>query len=506
MLEETTARYPNKSAVIFGENCIIYQKIKEATDRLSSGLRKLGVGSGKRFALLLPNTPHFPIVFFALQKLGAVPVPISNHHSAGEIRRELELTGVEGIVYSEGIRSRVNEALNGMKHPPRRLVLGQKAEKGEIRLQYLIEINEPLDQTASCSQDDTAVILFTSGATGLPKGVELTHNNLLSNIRLTREFVTLGSDDGFMGFLPLCHPLGLVMFMGCSFHAGASMILANRFDAAGILKSISSIRPSHFAGFPAIYDSLTSVQVEEPLDLSSLKFCLTSGYSVRPETMEKFESAFHVPLIEGYFITEASAMVSFNSPIHDRKPGSLGLPLPGIEMRFVDPSGEEVKPGQVGEVVLQGPCVMKGYLDDPEGTKNAIKNGWLHTGDLAQLHDDGFGFLAVQKKNVIFKSGFHIYPGEIEKILVQHPKIQDAAVVGLPDPATGEELHAAVVLKDGTEASQEEIIEYCKSCMATYKCPKSVHFFRLLPKNPAGWVVKDLLTGLIKEKKVNGIE
>jgi len=501
VLENTASNYPDNVALIFREHRIVYRDVKEATDRLAMGLKSLGLGPGDRIAIMLPNLPHFPMSIFALLKIGVTIVPVSIFFKAEEIHHQLEDSEVKGIIFWEGFRSIVLEAVQGLERCEKLIVLGEKSDPGEIRLTYLMETKNPIEETTEVDLDDTAFIVYTAGMTGRPRGAELTHNNILSNIQACAEFLKFNVDDGVVGVLSLYHPIGLTLVMGSFFYVGARVLLVPKFDAEAILKLIEAEKPTFFIGVPSMYREFLKVEDGESVDISSLKFCLSSGDALKSETMEEFESKFNVHILEGYGLTEASPLVSFNSPVRERKAGSIGLPLPRIELKIIDETGSEVKPGNVGEIIVQGSNVMKGYLNRPEATKEALKDGWLYTGDLAKLHDNGFASIVDRKKDVIVKSGFNVYPREVEKFLVGHPKIREAVVVGLPDPIQGEEIHASIVLKDGEESTQEEIIEYVKERMATYKCPSVVHFVSTLPKGPTGRVLRGKIRQSIEKDK-----
>ncbi len=500
ILEDAAVNYPENVALSFINNLISYKEVKEATDRLASGLKSLGLEQGDRVALMLPNVPQFLMSYFALLKIGAVIVPISIYYKAEEIRHQLEDSEAKGLIFWKDFRHSVRQAIQGLERCKTLIVLGEKAESGEVRLPYLMEINEPLEETVEVEPDSTAVIVYAAGATGCPMGAELTHQNILFSIDAVYKFLKLSSEDKVIGVLPLYHPLGQTLVAGPFFKAGARVALVPKFNAEKILKTIETEKSTYFVGLPSMIREILEVKDGEKFDLNSLKFCLSTGDALRKETMEAFEAKFKIPILEGYGLTEASGMVSFNNPVQEREAGSIGLPLPGIEMKIVDETDTEVKPGQVGEIIVKGPNVMKGYLNRPEATKEVLRDGWLRTGDLALLHDNGFGFIMVRKKNVIVKSGFNIYPREVERFLCGHPKVKEAVIVGIPDPVLGEEIHASIVLKEGESATQEEIIEYSKERMAAYKCPKVVHFVSSLPKGPMGRILRDKVKGSLLKK------
>jgi long-chain acyl-CoA synthetase len=488
--EKAAHRFPDQAAILFGAHSISFRELKESADRLAAGLQKLQLQKGNRVAVMLPNVPHFPITFYALMKLGVQVIPLSIFEKSEEIRHQLEDAEVKGVIFWEGFRSVVHRAAHRLECCQQYIVLGGNVGTGEHRLTDLIEGNPPLPEAVPVSGDDTALIIYTSGTTGSPKGAELTHANVLSNMDAFAEALNLSPSDGVVGVIPLYLPLGLNIVMQAFLSQGCRLILVSKFQTESLFPLVRSEKPAYFIGSPSMYREMLKQEDADPSDLSSLKACVSFGDAIKEETMEAFEQRFHVPMLEAYGLTEASPMVSMNSPSRERRPGSIGLPLKGIDLKIVNDSGHEVRPGHVGEIVVQGPNVMKGYLNRPEATKEALRDGWLHTGDMARLDDSGYGFIVVRKKNIIVKSGFSIYPKEVEKFISAHPAVQDAVVVGLPDPFMGEDIYACIVLKEGMSASQDEIIAYAKERMAAYKCPKSVMFAASLPKGPTGKLLR----------------
>ena len=490
---------PQTTALIFGENRISYDAVKEASARLASGLQSLGLQPGDRMALMLPNVPQFPMSYFALLQLGVTILAVSIFHKAEEIHHRLEDAEVKGIIYWEGFRDEVKQALRDLPGCQHRIVLGEDAEPEEIRLSTLMENHESLGHVAEVQPDDTALIVYTAGATGRPNGTELTHANIRFDIEAIQAFLKIKPGESVLAPVPFYHPLGHTVTLGLFFHVGGTLILMPKFEAKGIVDMITQTRPRYLVAVPSMLRGILTLPKDEAGDFSSMKYVLVSGEAMKPDTMQAFETRYHVPILEGYALTEASPMVSFNSTAQERKAGSMGLPLPGIDMKIVDEDGVEVKPGEVGEVWVKGPNVMKGYLNRPQATREALVDGWLHTGDLALLHESGYGFLVVHKHNVIMKGGFSVYPMEVEKYLLAHPKVAETIIVGLPDSHMGEEIHAAVVLKPGETATPDEIITYSHERMANYKCPKTVHFFPNLPKGPNGRTLRKTVREMVAQ-------
>jgi long-chain acyl-CoA synthetase len=500
ILIHSDSEQQKKTALIFGNNQLSYEVLKDAVERLAQGLVSMGISAGDRIAIMLPNTPHFIISYFALLKIGAIIIPVSVLYKADEIHHQLEDAEVKGIIYWEGLRSNVRKAVEELERCKIMLVLGKKAEPGEVRLTYLIEKNEPLEDVVEVSSDDTALIIYTAGTTGRPKGAELTHNNILSNIESCIKFFKPIQEDSVVGVVPFHLPLGQTLVIGSFLRVGGSILLVPKFEVKELLKIMELNKPSYFVGAPSMYQKMLSLEDSGEIDVSSIKYWLSCGDALKKETMEQFEKQYKVSVLEGYCLTEASPIVSFNHPNKDRPAGSIGLPLPGIELKIVDETDTEVNTGEIGEIIVKGPNVMKGYLNRPEATKEALRGGWLRTGDLARVDESGYSFIEVRKKNVIVKSGFSVYPREVEKFLSGHPKIKEVIVVGLPDKTVGEEVYACIVLKDKEKAVTQEIVEYAKERIAPYKCPKSVFFVLSLPKGPSGRVLRDEVKKLLMKK------
>lgn len=499
ILEKTQEQYGDQIALDFQNYQISYTKVKEAADKLAAGFRQIGFEPGDKMAVMLPNVPQFAFAYFGLLKIGITIVPLPTLYKAEELHHRLEDSESKGIIYWEGYRDHVIQAVNGLEHCKKLIVLGNESRPGEIRLSYLLETSDPIDDIHNCDPDDTALIVYTAGITGYPRGAELTHHNILSSIESVCNFLKINNEDSVVGAVPFYHLLGHTLVMGAFFRAGARIILIPRIEASAVVKNIVDKEGSYLIGMPSIYREILELENVDKIKMDSLKMCFSSGDALQQETLEKFEALFQVPIIEGYGLTEASGMVSFNNLSIGQRAGSIGLPLPGVELRIVDEKDEDVKTGQVGEIIIQGPSVMKGYLNRQEATREVLRDGWLRTGDLARLDESGHGIIVVRKKTVIVKSGFSVYPREVERYLYGFPKVKEAAVVGVPDKMYGEEIHAVVVLKDGEQATQEEIVEYMKDRMAAYKCPRVIHFENTLPKGATGRVLRDQIKNQITE-------
>ena len=335
------------------------------------------------------------------------------------------------------------------------------------------------------------MILYTSGTTGQPKGAELTHGNLISNTEVTRaDIVRARPDDVIFGGLPLFHVFGQTVALNVAVASGACLTLLPRFDAGHALRIIAGHRVTVFEGVPTMYVALLHQPDRADYDTSTLRMCISGGAALPVEVLRGFEEAFGVPVLEGYGLSETSPVASFNHPDRERKPGSIGTPIRDVQMRVVDGEDHEVPQGEVGEIVIRGPNVMKGYWQRPEATAEAIRDGWFHTGDLARVDEDGYFYIVDRKKDLIIRGGYNVYPREIEEVLYEHPAVAEAAVIGLPHPALGEEVGAAVALKPGAVITAEELRDYVKGQVAAYKYPRHVWIVDALPKGATGKIQK----------------
>jgi long-chain acyl-CoA synthetase len=359
---------------------------------------------------------------------------------------------------------------------------------GEI--EGLIFAHEPDADVAERAGDDTAVILYTSGTTGRPKGAELTHSNLRRNVTASARLFGLGVGDVIFGGLPLFHSFGQTCTMNAAISKGATVTLLPRFDPAKALKIIERDRCTVFEGVPTMYGALLNHPDRDSVDVSCLRVCASGGASLPVEVMRGFEDAFGCKVLEGYGLSETSPVASFNHPDRERKPGSIGTPLEGVEFRLADDDGNDVPVGEIGEILIKGHNVMKGYWQRPDATAEAIKDGWFATGDMARVDEDGYYFIVDRKKELIIRGGYNVYPREVEEVLYEHPAVREAAVVGIPHDEWGEEVGAAVALKDGHTADPGELVEFVKEHVASYKYPRRIWFVDDLPKGPTGKILK----------------
>jgi long-chain acyl-CoA synthetase len=348
----------------------------------------------------------------------------------------------------------------------------------------------PRHEIADRGGEDTAVLLYTSGTTGSPKGAELTHDNLRSNAETSASLYDGGPEDVMLGALPLFHAFGQTCAMNVSVITGACLSLIPRFDPRKALEMFERDKVTIFLGVPTMYGAMLHAPDRDKHDTSSLRVCVSGGSAMPVELLKGFEDAFGCDILEGYGLSETSPTASFNQLGQERKPGSIGTPVPGVEMKLLDEDGNEVADGEVGEIVIKGPNVMKGYWNKPDATEEAIVDGWFHSGDLAKRDEDGYYFIVDRKKELIVRGGYNVYPREIEEVLYEHPAVREAAVIGIPDDQMGEEVGAAIALKEGEEASEDDIRAFVREQVAGYKYPRKVWFVDELPKGPTGKMLK----------------
>ncbi|NOY79296.1 MAG: long-chain fatty acid--CoA ligase [Calditrichaeota bacterium] len=492
LIEHSTLNNFEKVALTYEQSTLTYKDLYNSVLRLAAGLQKLGIQKGDRVALMLPNIPLFPIAYYAILRIGAIVVPINTMFREREIRYILEDSESSAVLTWDDALEEVGRAVEDIDSCAHLIVSGRDLPEEVVNLDALLSENPPNPGGTRITSEDSAVILYTSGTTGRPKGAILTHGNLASNAYASAIIGQITSKDIFLGVLPFYHSFGQTVSMNAAFYSGARIVLLPKFDPERVLQAISRERISIFAAVPTMLKMLVDYDAPVP-DLSSIRRLLSGGAKLETSLLEEFESKFGIPIHEGYGLTEASPVVTFNLEGFARKEGSVGVPLRDIYVKIVDASGNELVPGQEGEILVRGPNVMKGYLNRPEATKEILKNGWLYTGDIGYLDEEGYLYIVDRKRDMIIKGGFNVYPREIEELLLHHPAISEVAIVGVPDPVQGEEVKAYIVLKREANVSSDEIIDYCISQIARYKCPKYVSFLQSLPKNSLGRVQKHLL-------------
>ncbi len=489
LLERTVARNGNSAALRIEERTISYFEFWNLAEKFAAGLLSKNIQPGDRVAVLLPNIPEFVISYYGAQMAGAIVVPINNQFKYQEIQFILEDSESKFVVFSENLQNEISGVLN--QHDPRlTAIIFKKSSSGDF-----INWDDFLSQQTSfvpihrVDPGKPAVILYTSGTTGRPRGVVLSHQNLSSNALACEESGAVTPHDICLGVLPFYHSFGQTAVMNNCIASGALNVMMPKFDPKEVLQTLRENEITIFAAVPTMFKMLLDYQ-KEPVQLSSVRICLSGGAKLDVNVYREFKEKFGLHIYEGYGLTEAAPVVCFNPMDYRSKVGSVGLPLSGIKVKIVDEEDHELTPGHAGEIVIEGPNVMQGYLNRPEATKEVLRDGKLYTGDIGTFDDDGYIFILDRKGDLIIKGGFNVYPKEVEQVITYHPKVKDVAVIGVPDPVQGEEVKAYISLKPGKRVSKKEIFEYCKEHLANYKCPKYITFLHTLPKSSAGKILK----------------
>ncbi|MDB4988153.1 MAG: AMP-dependent synthetase and ligase [Myxococcaceae bacterium] len=496
ILRESAARYPSNRAIVLGDTSLTYEALDGAARKFAAALAGLGVRRGTPVALMLPNVPQFTIAYFAAHYLGAPVVPLNVQLTPNEIVYHLADSHAVALVAWEGVFERAQLARSRVPACKALIVARAThdltAPDGAHNMLALLATHEPVAEPAPTMPDDTAVVLFTSGTTGRPKGAELTHANLSLNADYcSSHLLSLTSETVGLAALPLFHSFGQTLLQNAVLQAGGTMIMMPRFDPGAAFGLMQKHRVNLFGGVPTMYFALLHHSKSDGYDMSSLKFCISGGSAMPVEVMKAFDEKYGVNILEGYGLSETSPVASFNVLDRPKKPGSIGLPIRGVEFRLVDDAGVTITAAmERGEICIKGHNVMKGYYLHPDATAGVMKEGWLSTGDIAYRDEDGYYFIVDRKKDMIIRGGFNVYPREIEDVLCAHPAIQEAAVIGVSHPRHGEEVKALLVLKPGQSASESELVTYCKENLAAYKCPRLVEFRESLPKTATGKVLK----------------
>lgn len=528
LLINSAKEFPDNDAVKFMGKRVKYKNLLEYTYQFANALKNMGVKKGDRVAIMLPNSPQAIISYYGALMIGAIVVQNNPLYTERELEHQLSDSGSETIITLDLLYPRIAnvKALTRLKRIivtsikdflpfPKNMLYPLKLKKeGKIieipndkdiyHFNQLLKISSSTPLVPDINpQDDLALLQYTGGTTGLAKGVMLTHANLVTNVVQESYWLyraTRGKEK-FLGALPFFHVFGMTTVMNFSIYLGGTIILVPRFNVDEILEVIQKEKPTYFPGAPTMYIAIINHPKVKEYDLSSIDACISGSAPLPLEVQEKFEEITGARLIEGYGLTESSPVTHANPIWGKRKTGSIGLPWPNLDVKVVDPmTGEEVQLGEIGELAVKGPIVMKGYWNKPEETKKVLKDGWLLTGDMATMDDEGYFYIVDRKKDMIIAGGYNIYPREVEEVLFEHPAIKEAVVVGIPDPYRGETVKAFIVLKDGITATEEELDKFCRANLAAYKIPRAYEFRTELPKTLVGKVLRRALIEEEKEK------
>ncbi|UCD57964.1 MAG: long-chain fatty acid--CoA ligase [Candidatus Hydrogenedentota bacterium] len=491
LLEMRTKQNPSKTFLYFKDKEVSYSQMDEIANRVANGLIELGVEKGDKVCLLMTNCAEYIYCFFGIAKAGSVATPINSLLKAEEIAYIVNNSDARLLIAQSKFEEVLNKVLPQCPRLEKILIADvDETSKGRVSLGKLLKA-QPSPPPASVEPDDVAGIIYTSGTTGYPKGVELTHKNYLVNSEQISKAVQMSDADRFLCILPLFHVNAQVVTTLSPMYAGASMILLEGFSPKTFLPALVEYRATAFSGVPTVYAILNSLADAEKYDFSPLRFCICGAAPMPVEVFNTFEKKYKAFILEGYGLSEGTCASSINPLGGSRKIGSIGIPLKGQEIRIFDDSDAEVSSGQVGEIVVRGENVMKGYYKNPEATAETLKNGWLHTGDLGYVDEDGYFYIVGRKKEMIIRGGENIYPKEAEEVLYRHPGVLEAAVVGVPDDIWGEEVMAFIIPNGDTELTAEEVVAYCKEHLADFKCPRKVEFAKAFPKTATGKIQKN---------------
>jgi long-chain acyl-CoA synthetase len=492
LLTDSARRRPDHDALRLGPMATTYAELDDLSARTATLLRDRGVHPGDTVAIALPNLPEFGIAYYGALRAGAVVVPLNVLLKRGEVAFHLKDSGAKlllgTVAFLDEMTAGAAEA--GVEFMPVPLPIGDPGE--HTPLVDLARQHEPMADLTARQPTDPSVLLYTSGTTGKPKGAVLTHDNLLWNAFVaSQKVVEIKPDDVVVGALPLFHAFGQSAGMNAALLAGATLSLLPRFEAEGALDIIEQGGATIFLGVPTMYTALLHAESAPRRDLSKLRLCVSGGAAIAVEVLRAFEERFGARILEGYGLSESSPVASFNHQDRPSKPGSIGTPVWGVEMKVVDDSGAALPVGEPGEIWIRGHNVMAGYHNRPDATAETITpDGWLKTGDVATVDEDGYFFIVDRKKDMIIRGGYNVYPREVEEVIYEHPAVREAAVVGVPDDSLGEEVGAAVALKEGEDVSAEDLQAYVKEQVAAYKYPRKIWFVEDLPKGPTGKILK----------------
>ena len=512
VLEQSAKNIPNHEAFVYADMRLTFAQTNAAANQVANGLKSIGIKKGDKVALSCLNLPYFPIIYYGILKLGGVVVPLSVLLKRDEIAYHLQNSDAKAYLCFQGTPDLPmgEEGHAGFLASPDCqhffVITGNpKAESpivGTATLGSLMAQQSPHFNTVATKADDDAVIIYTSGTTGKPKGAQLSHINLFINVSTSADtFLQLRDTDVQLLTLPMFHIFAMTVNMNAGVYKGVKSILLPRFDAQAALNLMQKEKVTFFAGVPTMYWALLNCPNTEGADLAeiskNLRLCVSGGASLPVQVLTEFDAKFKVAILEGYGMSEGSPVVTFNQPNKERKPGSIGTPVWGVDVMLIDEKGKQVPTGEKGELIYRGPNVMKGYYKSPVETRKALKNGWLHSGDVAVQDNDGYFYIVDRVKDMIIRGGLNVYPREVEEVMMKHEAISLVAVIGVPSDEHGEEVKAYVVLKPDVVASPEEIVEWTKSKIAAYKYPRTVQIMAALPMTATGKILKKDLRKLV---------
>ncbi len=493
LIRESAGRTPEKAALLFQGQPLKYSELDREVDRAAAGLAALGVKPGDRVGVLVHNVPHFVFAFYGIVRAGAVMVPLNTMFTGEEIATILADADARAVIAAEPFVHTIDGLRDTLPMLEHVVVVGSRAPVGTMTWEQMVGMGRgPVETTTNDS--DLAVLAYTSGTTGVPKGAMLSHANLLANLdQIVDTRLAETEDDVVYLALPMFHIYALNVILGLTLRVGATAVLVERFEPVQSLELIEKHGVTVLFGAPPMFIAWLNTPGIESYDVSKVRLAVSGAAPLPAAVLEEFERRIGITIWEGYGLTETAPAVTSNVVGPVAKPGSIGRPLPGVEVRIVDEHGDDVEEGDPGELMVRGPNVFGGYWRQQGATEQAFRDGWFRTGDIGYADDDGYVFLIDRSKDLVIVSGFNVYPREVEEVLARHPKVAEAAVIGVPHPYTGEAVKAICVLRPGTMASEEEIIEFCRKSLARFKCPQTVEFVPELPHHVTGKVLKRAL-------------
>ena len=482
-------RAPDHPAIRFKENTLTYAEFNAKVDELASGLSNQGLMPGDFCILMMPDTPKWPMAYYAIAKVGAAVVPVNPIYKERELEHIFRDSGAKAFIGHTDYLSEAKPVLEKLSTIKLKVADGESVPGGFIPFDDCFTEGSTF-QTCATEPDDPWVIMYTSGTTGLPKGAVLTHSNMMNDAKVVAAVRYTEPDDVVLSVLPLFHCYGQTHSLNISIYLGLTMLMFEKFDTETVFAAIEEEESAILYAVPTMVNRLVGLAAVTPPRRSGLRFCISGGASLPVEILHRFEKAFHATIYESYGLTECAPTCVENPFGRATRPGSIGLPIPPFEARIVGENDEDLPRGEVGELLISGPGVMREYLNQPEATKQTLRGGWLHTGDLARMDEEGYIFIVDRKKEMIIRGGYNVYPREVEEVLYTHVDVVEAAVIGVPHDDLGEEVAAVVALRPGSETTPAELRDFVKERVAPYKYPRIVKIVDELPKTSTGKIFK----------------
>lgn len=499
MLQRTISNYGDHSAIYFYGKEISYKELGGQTEAFASAMQEGGFNKGDRVAVMLPNCPQFVISYYGTLQAGGIVTQVNPMLAGKELEHILIDSGAETIVIYEPLLPVLNKIIdNTSVTRVIRVNLAERDTEDSVAVgfsDFLKSAKKPPEPPVINPSEDVAVLQYTGGTTGRSKGAMLTHRNVIANMMQTYEYfkddIVLGKER-YLTVIPLFHVFGMTSCMNLSVYSGAMSIMLPKFDLEEVLQTIKDLQPTTFPGVPTMYVAITNHPKAEQYGIDSIRICNSGSAPMPGELLRSFEKKTGAKILEGYGLSESSPVTHCNPMFSTRKPGSIGIGVPSTDCKIVDleEGTRELPIGEAGEIVIKGPQVMKGYWNMSEETAHALRDGWLYTGDIARMDEDGYVYIIDRKKDLIIAGGYNIYPRDVEEIIYEHPSVQEAVVVGIPDAYRGETVKAVVVLKDGESLEEAELVSYCRNNMAAYKVPRVIEFRKELPKTNVGKILR----------------